>query len=399
MQQKPLKAYANVGLMRLARRFRLSVNPARPVVAYAEPTLYCNLGCPACPTGLKLDVRPRVAMDFEWYKRVLDELGPNLFQLVAYNWGEPLLHKQFPEMVAYAKRWDIRVVASSNLSVPVDREYLERLVRSGLDKLKVGMEGTTQEQYERYRIRGNLDLVIQNMRTIQEIKKELRIKTPRIRIGFHVFAHNEGSVEEAQRLYKEWGADGISFASSFVSEQSEKVGIHAASSDRFNLYRPGGLTASREPCSWLWGAILANPGGSISPCCGVVDRRSDFEPDARAMSLLKQVWNNPRYQRARKSERRLPPDTGQSLHLVKDGMSLSSIPAVEQELICERCPIPFRKDYVDRVLDGVGKEALATVRKGRTMRIRAYALAAYVLMGMPGRTRRAKPGAEGASGE
>lgn len=52
---------------------------------YAEPTLYCNLACPSCPTGLKLDVRPRVAMDFDWYKRVLDELGPYLFFLNLYN--------------------------------------------------------------------------------------------------------------------------------------------------------------------------------------------------------------------------------------------------------------------------------------------------------------------------
>ena len=59
MQPKPLRAYANVGLMRFARRFGLTVNPARPVIAYAEPTLYCNLGCPSCPTGLKLEVRPR----------------------------------------------------------------------------------------------------------------------------------------------------------------------------------------------------------------------------------------------------------------------------------------------------------------------------------------------------
>lgn len=393
VREKPLRAYANVGIMRLARRLHLSVNPARPIIAYAEPTLYCNLGCPACPTGLKLDVRPRVAMDVEWFKRVVDELGPYLLQLVMYNWGEPLLHKQFPEMVAYAKQFDISVIASSNLSVPVDREYLERLVRSGLDKLKVGMEGTTQEQYERYRVKGNFDLVIQNMRTIQEIKRELRLKRPRIRIGFHVFAHNEASLETAQRLHREWGADGISFACSFVSEQSERVGVHPSTVDDFNLYRAEGIKASPEPCTWLWGAIVVNPGGSISPCCGVVDRRSDFEPDARAKSLVGSVWNNAMYRRARKIESRPRPDSGQPIHLVKDGMSLSSIPATDRELICERCPIPFRKDYVERFLDGVGRETLIKAQRATNLRGRARALAAYVLMGMPGRALRAKPGA------
>src|SRR3990167_1241624 len=234
--------------MRRARRSGWGPTPARPVVAYSEPTLYCNLGCPACTTGLKLDVRPRVAMDFAWYRRLLDELGPYLFFLNLYNWGEPLLHKQFPEMVAYAKKWGIRVIASSNLSLPLEREYLERLVRSGLDKLKVGMEGTSQEEYARYRVKGTFELVTRNMRTIQEIKRELGSKTPKIVIGFHVFEHNQGSVEEARRRHRDSGADGISFAASFVSEQAEQRGIRPSTVDGFNLYRAAGLDASSERC-------------------------------------------------------------------------------------------------------------------------------------------------------
>lgn len=383
MQPKPLRAYANVGLMRFARRFGLTVNPARPVIAYAEPTLYCNLGCPSCPTGLKLDVRPRVAMDLDWYKRVLDELGPYLFYLNLYNWGEPLLHKQFPEMVAYAKRWNIRVIASSNLSLPLDRQYLERVVRSGLDKLKVGMEGTNQEEYARYRVRGTFDLVVKNMRTIQELKQELGLKTPKIVIGFHVFEHNQDSIEEARRLYTDWGADGISFAASFVSQQAEEHGVHPSSVDKFNLYRPNGLATSSGSCSWLWGAIVANPSGSISPCCGVVDQRSDFERDARGKSLLGAVWNNAVYRRAREGSFQLRKNQAAAVHLPRDGMGLGSIPVNANELICDRCPIPFRQNYVDRMLDKIDDDVVAKMRRGKTIRVRMRALAAFILMGMP----------------
>jgi MoaA/NifB/PqqE/SkfB family radical SAM enzyme len=393
VQDKPLRAYANVGLLRLARRLRLSANPARPVVAYAEPTLYCNLGCPSCPTGLKLDVRPRVAMDFDWYTRVLDELGPYLFVLNLYNWGEPLLHKRFPEMVAYAKRWNIRVIASSNLSLPLDREYLERLVRSGLDKLKVGLEGTTQEEYERYRVRGHLELVKRNMRLIQEIKRELGMKTPRVRIGFHVFDYNQGSMDAARRQHREWGADGISFAASFVSREAEARGVGASTIDRYNLYRTEGLPGSARPCSWLWGAMVVNPSGSISPCCGVVDHRADFEQDARARSLIADVWNNGVYRRARRGAVRTAGRTGTAVHLRKDGMQLSSVRAADDGIICEQCPIPFRQDYVDRMLDKLGRDVLTTARRGKGLRRRLRARLAYLLMGMPGAGTQAAPAA------
>jgi MoaA/NifB/PqqE/SkfB family radical SAM enzyme len=370
--------------MRLARRMGWTNNPARPVIAYAEPTLYCNLGCPSCPTGLKLEVRPRVAMDVDWFKRIIDELGPNLFYLNLYNWGEPLLHKQFPEMVAYAKRWNIRVIASSNLSLPLERDYLERVVRSGLDKLKVGMEGTNQEEYATYRVRGTFDLVTKNMRAIQEIKQQLGMRTPKVSIGFHVFEHNQRSIEEARRLHREWGADGISFSASFVSTQAEERGIHASTIERFNLYGSKGLRSSPEPCSWLWGAIVANPSGSISPCCGIVDARSDFEPDARNKPLLRDVWNNGKYTRARSGALKYRRSAGAPVHLVKDGMALSSVAsAAETDLICERCPIPFRQDYVDRMIDKLGSDALAKARHGKTLRIRARSFAAYMLMGMP----------------
>jgi radical SAM family protein len=392
MQQKPLKAYANIGLMRMARALGRTHSPARPMVLYAEPTLFCNLGCPSCPTGLKLDVRPRVAMDFAWYKQILDELGPYLFYLNLYNWGEPLLHKDFPEMVAYAKRWNIKVLASSNLSLRLERSYLERLVRSGLDRLKVGIEGTTPESYARYRVRGDFDLVLANMRTIQDIKRELGVRHPEIAVAFHVFAHNQDAIEEARLNYRSWGADRISFPGAFVSAQAEQHDIQASTVPQYNLYRPEGMTSPGVPCSWLWGAIVANPSGSISPCCGVVEQRADFAQDARGGSIIGNVWNNTLYRRARAGALRHHERT--TVHLSKDGMQLSSLSLPAQGLICEQCPIPYRQDYVDRLIDSLSRAVLHKARRSRRLRVRLRALTAYVLMGMPGMQMFSRRGSE-----
>jgi hypothetical protein len=321
-------------------------------------------------------------MDIEWYKQVLDELGPYLFYLNLYNWGEPLLHKEFPEMVAYAKRWHIKVLASSNLSLRLERAYLERLVRSGLDRLKVGIEGTNPETYARYRVRGDFDLVLANMRTIQEIKSELGVRHPEIAVAFHVFAHNQDAIEEARLSYRSWGADRISFPGAFVSAQAEQQGIGASTVAQYNLYRPEGMPSPGVPCSWLWGAIVANPSGSISPCCGVVEQRADFAQDARGRSIIGHVWNNTLYRRARAGALRHRQPA--AVHLSKDGMQLNSLSLPQQGLICEQCPIPYRQDYVDRLIDSLSRGVLHKARRSRRLRVRLRALAAYILMGMPG---------------
>jgi hypothetical protein len=285
-------------------------------------------------------------------------------------------------MVAYAKRWNIRVLASSNLSLRLERSYLERLVRSGLDRLKVGIEGTTPEAYARYRVRGDFNLVIENMRTIQQIKGELGMRFPEISVAFHVFEHNQDAIDEARLSHKSWGADRISFPPSFVSVQAEAQGLRASTINEYNLYRPEGIESSKTPCSWLWGAIVANPSGSISPCCAVVEQRADFDQDARGRSIIGHVWNNALYRQARTGALRHR-DAG-VVHLPKDGMQLSSTSLRKDQLICERCPIPYRQDYVDRLLDGLSRAVLHKARRSRRIRVRLRALAAYVLMGMPG---------------
>src|SRR5689334_13242274 len=91
---KSLRAYSNVGKMRLNMLLRRQAIRNYPVKAYIEPTLFCNLRCPACPTGLQFGLRPSATMDVNLFKQAIDEMGPYLFDLWMFNWGEPLLHRQ-----------------------------------------------------------------------------------------------------------------------------------------------------------------------------------------------------------------------------------------------------------------------------------------------------------------
>src|SRR5262245_63192299 len=113
--KKP-KAYLNILKLRVNMALKREAITSYPVAAFIEPNLYCNLQCPACPTGLRLGLRPTVAIDEELFKTAIDEIGDYVFQLYMYNWGEPLLHRRTPEMIGYAKKKAISILVSTRLS-------------------------------------------------------------------------------------------------------------------------------------------------------------------------------------------------------------------------------------------------------------------------------------------
>ena len=79
---------------------------SRPYFLSIDPSSICQLRCPSCPTGIDNEnVRTqavdetvyrggRVLMTRDRLDALLEELGDTLFQVIFYNWGEPLLNKE-----------------------------------------------------------------------------------------------------------------------------------------------------------------------------------------------------------------------------------------------------------------------------------------------------------------
>jgi MoaA/NifB/PqqE/SkfB family radical SAM enzyme len=397
---KSLKAYLNVGRLRLNMALHKPVLSNYPIVAYIEPTSLCNLRCPACPTGLQLKLRPLDMIDVKLFEQAIDDIGDYLFHLIMYNWGEPLLHKQTPEMVKYAKAKGISITMSTNLSIKLDDEYIERLVLSGLDNLIVSLDGVTPETYEKYRRRGTFDLVISNMKRIQEAKRRLGVQTPLINWQFLVFQHNEHEIEQANALYKQWGADMITYVGAIMPYDKYNDGFASSTIPQYNIYHPdnprthkkAAALKSKRSCTWLHGVFVMNPNGSVSPCCGAAAQKDDFS-EYKLGSNFMDMWNSPRFRRARamfNAQMRNQDTTGEiqavgkydlkNASPVGDGMAIeTTFNLNNQDLICHNCPMPEKQDYLDPYIQTASTNAIAEFLHEKHPRH----LAAYLLMGMP----------------
>ena len=137
---------------------RLSGRPIQwglPMTISIEPTTACNLRCPECPSGLRAFTRETGNLKADFFRKTIDELSRDLIYLIFYFQGEPYINPQFLEMVRYAHQQKLYTITSTNGHF-LDDQRARETVESGLDRLIISVDGTTQETYEQYRKEGEL---------------------------------------------------------------------------------------------------------------------------------------------------------------------------------------------------------------------------------------------------
>jgi len=179
---------------------------ADPHILHVGVTTHCNLSCPSCPVGVGALGRPAEHLDFETYRRTVDELRGSLLFMLFWDWGEPFLHPQLLDMIAHAKRSRIMTVSSTNLSMKLTKNTVDRIVTCGLDHLIVCIEGAEQEIHETYRRGSRLALLLSNLERIAAAKSRLDSIYPMIEVRTLASRHNESSLARVLAMASDFGA-------------------------------------------------------------------------------------------------------------------------------------------------------------------------------------------------
>ena len=190
----------------------LNVNPI-PGRLYIECTAACNISCNqaicAPETGI---TRTRQAgmLDFDLFTKVIDEAGPTLGRIDFFNYGEAFLHKRAVEMCEYIKtKFPHIYLYTSTNGLAFSEEKVRQLARSGIDEVTFSIDGSSQENYVKYRQRGNFDKAIANMRAMLDERAKNGSDTPFVNWRYILFKWNDSDEEmnRARQLAKEYGVD------------------------------------------------------------------------------------------------------------------------------------------------------------------------------------------------
>ncbi|MDA3820470.1 MAG: SPASM domain-containing protein [Candidatus Delongbacteria bacterium] len=161
----------------------------------------CQLHCPECYLGSK-NQSERGRMSFELFESVIHEHRHNLWVVNLYFQGEALLHPAFDKFFALMEKHNIYSVISTNGNFS-DPEIAERLVRAGLKKLIVSVDGCSQKEYEKYRCGGALEKVLSFINHVKQAKQKHKQKYPVIVMQSLVMKHNEPSIEKFKNMASE----------------------------------------------------------------------------------------------------------------------------------------------------------------------------------------------------
>ncbi len=235
----------------------------------------CQLKCPICPTATGENRERPLGwgdLSFEHFKQFVDRY-PGIRKIELSNWGEIFLNPEIGEIIRYGYEKGIELSAVNGVNLnTVKEEVLEALVKYRFRAMTVSLDGATNESYRQYRVNGNLDKVLENIKRINRYKEQYGSPYPTMVWQFIIFGHNEHEIGRARRMAEELGMSFLPKLNAYTAFSPIK--------DKEAVMRESGLEATSRmeykekkkryygiPCSQLWFSPQINWDGKLMGCC------------------------------------------------------------------------------------------------------------------------------------
>lgn len=323
--------------MQKAERLKL------PHAIYLESTNRCNLGCQTCVRTFQTNESER-DLDLQTQTHVLEQL-PEIERVVLHGIGEPLLNRDLDQLIRDAKGRGAHVVFNSNGTLLTKRKA-RGLIDSGLDEYRLSLDAATPETYEKVRGADMFYTILENVRQLQMVKRDLGVSHPTVSVWITGMQENigelpsliklavdlqcdevnlqrlvyfgEGLAVEAQNVFsafEERLAQVISEASALC--KASGIAFRASGNIEGDSYAMHQLESSQAERPWSkcmrpWSLTYVTANGNVLPCCispWVAEEYDDIVLGNVHNASMEEIWNGERYNtfRARLGSDNPPP--------------------------------------------------------------------------------------------
>jgi radical SAM protein with 4Fe4S-binding SPASM domain len=282
--QNKLKYYHR--LWQIYRHYKRgkTLHTALPVRMWVELVSDCNLQCVMCPNK-DLPKSQRGFMEWEVFKKTVDEAADFIFDMSLHHRGESLLHPEAVRFIAYAAGKIQHTNLHTNgtlLSPPIVRG----LVESGLKRISFSFDGFARQDYEKIRRGADFQQVVDNIKSLLVYRKEVGQRYPRVAIEVIELSRSQLQHQDRSefvRAFKQLGLDEL-----VVKKPHNWAGYLDTHHARKKY----------APCTFLWNALLVLYNGDVVPCA------QDFFAQQVVGSVreqsLRQIWDGEPIRRLRR---------------------------------------------------------------------------------------------------
>ena len=272
-----------------------------PPVLTIEPTNQCNLHCPLCTTGSGEMERSPGRMNLQTFEKIIEHMGNDIFFMLIYHQGEPYMNKDFFTFVELAKQKNIYVTTSTNGHYFTDRN-IKKTLDCRLDSMIISLDGITQQSYEKYRVGGQLQRVLDGTARLMAEKKRRKMSTPNVALQFLVMKHNEDEIPKVRKIASQLGVDRLLLKNIEVRSLDEAK-KWLPSNKKFRRYHFNGKSyivkgLDKNACTRPWLSTLINWDGTFVPCC--FDKNGNYPMgNIHEISGIHDMWFNDDFTRFR----------------------------------------------------------------------------------------------------
>lgn len=259
-----------------------------PYVLMIDPSSACNHSCRFCPTGdhplIKSTERFQGILNFDLYKKIIDDVSHfsnPLKVLRLYKVGEPLLHPQFPEMIAYARgNKKIQKIETTTNGLLLAPELNKKIINAGLSQINISVNGVNEDKIFHYtRTKVDFDKYVKNIKDLYERKENCEIYIKAIKQNLSKDEQNKfldifGSISD--RIFLE------NLSPAWPEYKFDDMEM------KFEAGHYGQEIIERNICTFIFYVMVINSDGMVSTC--VQDWKQKMIVGDTSKEDLKDIW-------------------------------------------------------------------------------------------------------------
>lgn len=244
------------------------MNLDKPKSVRLEACTICQLKCKSCYMRNQENSIGTGYLKFENFKNFVDQ-NNFIENIELSNSGEIFLNPDLLKIIKYAHEKGVTLTAYNGVNFnDVSEEMIEALVKYNFQKITFSIDGTTQESYSKYRVGGNFNKVIENIKKLNSHKEKYNSTLPELKYQFIIFGHNEKEIPEAKRLAKELNME-INFKFNWDRNFSPIQDLDFVQKELEEYNKPKNCEhkIQKSYCIKMWTQPQINWDGRLLGCC------------------------------------------------------------------------------------------------------------------------------------